>query len=109
MKKYLTIFLTVSLLGLPFFVLAAEKAPTVIQNVDDLVNILDKIGNLIFTILLVIAFIFLVVAGMNFITSSGDTVKTEKARTMLMYCLVGVAVALLAKGAIALVRNLIGG
>jgi succinate dehydrogenase hydrophobic anchor subunit len=108
MKKYLTLFLSVSLLVLPFFVLAQEEAPVIGSSVDELVDILNRIGNLIFTILLVIAFIFLVVAGMNFITSSGDPVKTDKARTMLMYCLVGVGVALLARGAVALVKNLLG-
>src|SRR4030042_6764198 len=108
MKKYLISFLSISLLVLPFFVFAQETAPTIGGSVEELVDILNRIGNLIFTILLVIAFIFLVVAGMNFITSSGDPAKTEKARTMLMYCLAGVAVALLARGAIALVQNLFG-
>ena len=107
MKKYLILFLSVSLLVLPFFILAAD-APEIGGSVEELEDILYRIGNLIFTILLVIAFIFLVIAGMNFITSSGDPTKTEKARTMLMYCLVGVAVALLARGAIALVQNLLG-
>ncbi len=108
MKKYLILFLSVSLLVLPFFVLAQETAPTIGGSVDELVDILNRIGDLIFTILLVIAFIFLVMAGLNFITASGDTTKVDKARNMLMYCLMGVAVALLARGAIALVRNLLG-
>jgi len=109
MKKYLISFLSVSLLVLPFFVLAIETVPENIQTIDDLVKILDTIGNIIFTILLVVAFILLVIAGMNFMTASGDTTKIDKARTQLMYCLVGVAIALLAKGAILIVRQLIEG
>jgi len=107
MKKHLILFLSVSLLILPIFVLA-EEAPLIGGSVEELVDILNRIGDLIFTILLVIAFIFLVIAGMNFITASGDTTKVDKARAMLMYCLMGVAVALLARGAIALVKNLLG-
>ena len=108
MKKYLTLFLSASLLLFPVFVMAKE-APEIGGSVDELVDILNRIGELIFTILLVIACIFLVVAGMNFITAGGDTTKVDKARNQLMFCLIGVAVALLARGAVALVRNLLGG
>jgi len=108
MKKYLISFIAASLLVLPFFVFAQQTAPVIGGSVEELVDILNTIGNLIFTILLVVAFILLVIAGLNFMTASGDTTKIDKARTQLMYCLVGVAVALLAKGAISLVGRLLG-
>jgi len=108
MKKYLILFLSVGLI-IPLSIFAIETVPDTINSIDDMVQILDNIGNIIFTILLVVAFILLVIAGMNFMTAGGDTTKIDKARTQLMYCLVGVAVALLAKGAIAIVRQLIGG
>jgi len=109
MKTYLISFIAVSLLVLPFFILAQgyETVPENIGSIEDLLRILDTIGNIIFSVLLVVAFILLVIAAMNFMTASGDTTKIDKARTQLMYCLVGVAIGLLAKGAIAIVRQLV--
>ena len=54
----------------------------------------------------VIAVIFLLWAGFLFITAGGDPDKVNTARQNVMYAMVGVAVAVLARGIVSLVQGL---
>lgn len=72
-----------------------------------MLDLLETIGDWIFVIVLIIAVIFLIFAGYVFITGAGAPEKITKARNMLVWGLVGVAVAILAKGLITLVEQLI--
>ncbi|HOK35141.1 MAG TPA: pilin [Candidatus Pacearchaeota archaeon] len=67
-----------------------------------------NITDWIFYIVLSIAVIFGIVAGFQFMTSSGDPGKTEKARNLLLYMAIGLAVAALAKVIPAIVRTMVG-
>jgi hypothetical protein len=74
---------------------------------EELIALIEDIGNWIFTALLVIAAIFLVIAGFRFIFAGGNEENVRKARQMLINALIGVAVALAAKGLVAVIRGLI--
>jgi len=102
MRKIISAIISVSLL-LPLIGLALETAPTV-----DVMTALDSIVNWLFTILLVVAVVFLVLAAFNFVTAGGSEEKVTTARSQVMYALIGVMVALLARGLIALVRRIVG-
>ena len=70
-------------------------------------NAIGKITNWFFVVVLCVAVIFLLVAGFQFITASGDPDKVNSARQNVMYAMVGVAVAVLAKGIVSLIQGLL--
>jgi hypothetical protein len=109
-KKYLATLTLMSFLALagtavimPGTCLAEEKLPK--KDVEDA---LESIGNWLYTILLVVAVIFILLAAFTFITAGGDSDKVNKARVQVMYALIGVAVAVLAKGLIDFVLKIFG-
>ncbi len=104
MKKVLAGLILTSLLVLPAIGLAQETAPTV-----DVMVALERITNWVFTILIVVAIIFLIWGAYNFVTAAGSEEKVKAGKDSTMWALVGVAVALLARGLVALVRLVIGG
>ena len=62
----------------------------------DLANVIVGIINGIVGILGVVAAIFIVVGGVNYMTSQGDTGKTKKAKDTILYAVIGLIIAVLA-------------
>ncbi len=69
-----------------------------VQTTDDqsLMKVVGSIINVVIGIVGVIAVVMMIVGGINFITSQGDTAKVTKARNTILYGVVGLVVALLA-------------
>ena len=59
------------------------------------VSVFVKIVQWIYTILFIVAVLFILISAYYFITSKGDTEKTGKAKQMLIYAVIGIVVALL--------------
>jgi len=72
----------------------------------DVFKTLNAIVNWAFAILLVMAALFIVVAAFYFVTAGGAPEKIEMARNLILYAIIGVVVALLAKGLIKLVSKM---
>lgn len=116
MKKVLLALVLTSLLVVPAISLAAYEGETpengapvdVITSGEELIQLIDNIGDWIFTILLSIAAIFLIVAGFMWVTAGGNPENVAKARQMLVNALIGLAIGLGAKGLIAVVTSLLG-
>ncbi|MCH8741411.1 hypothetical protein IH779_00735 [Patescibacteria group bacterium] len=112
MKKILFILTIVSLLILPVVSFAVvsptETIPEIITAPGDIIVIIDAIANWIFVILLAVAVIFILIAAFQFLTAGGAPERVSAARTNLLYAVVGVAVAVLAKGFIELVKTIAG-
>jgi len=70
-------------------------------------DILWKALNWFFNIVIILGVIFVIYAGFTYITSGGDPTKTKKALQILMYALIGIAIAILAKALIRLVAEFI--
>jgi len=71
--------------------------------------LIDKvltIGDYIFVILLVVAVIIFLLAAWGFLTSQGEPEKVKKSRDYLIYALVGIAVAFLAKALVRVVASI---
>jgi len=104
MKKIIT-GISIASLMLPVLALAqtATPAPDV-----DLLAALDTLTNWLFTLLLIVAVIFLIIAAYNFVTAQGDSDKVTKARNFVLYALIGVAVAVAAKALVAFVQMIMG-
>jgi len=106
MKKVLLILASASLLILPAIVLAndIEGAPTV-----DIMEVIARMTDWAFDILMAMAIFCIIVAAFYFVTAGGDSQKVTMARTWLTYTFIGVAVALAARGIVALIRAAITG
>jgi len=70
---------------------------------------LERITNWLFALLLVVAAIFIIIAGYLFVMAMGDPDKTKTARSFVMWALIGVLVGFVAKGLIMLVDTIVMG
>jgi Na+-driven multidrug efflux pump len=93
MKKILPT-LTLSALLLPTAIVIAQAIHTLPSDLEATVN---KIANVIFTILVIVVVILFVYAGIMFATAMGDEKKIEQAKEIIKYAIIGLIVALLAK------------
>lgn len=113
LKRSLIGLVLLSLLIMPVMALAQQLPSndsdivTTPNNVDVLGS-LNNILNLLFTILLIAAAIFIVIAGFYFVTAQGSAERIQQGRNMLTYALMGVAVAIIAKGLVFLMCSVLG-
>ena len=111
-KKAVSFVSTSAILATPFLVGAQPVLPDAgqsgIQTYGQLRNKFDVVGNWMFGILLLLAVIFIIVAAFKYLTSGGDAEKTKSARDFIIYAVIAIAVAILAKGIIALVGSFFG-
>jgi len=80
--------------------------PLKANNFEDLVNYLIKF---VFYIALAIAPLMIIIAGFFWITSAGDPARVKTAQTIILYTSIGLAVILLARGLIAIIKSVLGG
>ena len=74
-------------------------------GVDNIFDAIDKITNFLITIAVPIAVILIIWAGIIFLTSMGNPGKITKARTILLYVMIGFAVLLIGKGFFLLIES----
>ena len=65
---------------------------------------LGNIANWIFYILIAVSVVMIVVAGIEYVTAQGDPEKIKAAGQKVLYSLIGIIVAALAKGLVLLVQ-----
>ncbi len=82
--------------------------PTVALSQARVIQLLNVFVDWIFAILVVIAVIALLIGAYNFITAGANAAKLEAGKNWLLWALVGFGIALLAKGMLMLVCNLLG-
>jgi len=109
MKKVLLGITLASLTALPLLAAAQAAPPEAVPEDLDIMVILENIVDWLFTILLIVAAIFIIIAAFNFITASGDPDKIATARNFVLYALIGIAVAVAARGLVAFIRMIIEG
>jgi len=105
------IFNTLILLSLflPVLVLAADVIS--IDNplkADSFEEIINNIIDFIFTLSIAIVPLMIVWAGGLYVTSGGDEKKITTARNIITYALSGLAIVLLSKGFVAIIKQLLG-
>jgi len=106
MKKF-SITLISSLL--PLMAFAQPQVPSgTVTTYSGVVGIINTIGNWMFGLLLALAVIFLLYAAFLYLTAAGDSAKTDKAKDIIIYAIVAIVVAVLAKGIIMVAQSLVG-
>jgi hypothetical protein len=96
-------------LGITGFALAAPflVAHAAITNFNDLLAIINRVQAWLFWILMSLAVVFILVSAYLFLGSGGDPKKVEAAKNQLIYSIIAVAVALLAKAFIGIVTAIL--
>ena len=117
MKKVLVLTSIVSLFLLPVIALGVTDPfaqssdppplPERVTTYGGVIGLMSTIGNWMFGILLALAVIFLVYAAFLFLTSQGDPGKTASARNIIIYAVVAIVVAILAKGIVLVAQTLV--
>ncbi|MBI4128882.1 MAG: hypothetical protein HY460_02415 [Parcubacteria group bacterium] len=119
MKKLVVFLVTLSLLSLPVIgaaqfvgpIAPSEPCPDCprsnISTIEDILGVMNRIVNWFFALVLILAVIFLLWAAIRFFTAGGDEEAIASARWAVAWALVGIAIALLAKGLILLIANLV--
>lgn len=111
MKKNILPLLAVSLLVVAMPALAAPENPPIGEVpvvTDSIWELLTRALNWFFNAAIIVAALFLVMAGWQYITAAGDETKAKKGLSTLTYALIGVGIALLAKGLIYIVGSFLG-
>ncbi len=62
----------------------------------DLIDMIANIANMLFWILLAVSIVFIVYAGVLFVTAAGNAEQVEKARGIILYAIIGIVVAIIA-------------
>lgn len=106
MKKYFSILLLTALLA-PTVVCLAETVEGPPEVDVSIVDIIKNIVNWVFTIFLGISALFIIMAAFQFLTAGGDSSKVSAARDKLLYAAIGIAVAVLSRAIVPIVRNIL--
>lgn len=81
------------------------EPPIKAKTFEELIN---NIINFVFWIGVAVAPVMILIAGIMLMTAGGDTVKLGKAKTLILYTVIGFAIILFAKGLIAVLQSILG-
>ncbi len=102
----------IALIFLPFLAVAmiplatyAQPEPSPITSVTEVEGVLNNIVRWAQIIFFILAALFIIFAAFEYLTAGGDDEKVKKAKNMLIYAIVAIAVALVAGGVRTLVRT----
>ncbi len=104
MKKYLSILLLTFLVAPVCFAYTPEGPSA--EDID-ILQIITNIVNWVFAIFLAISALFIIMAAFQFLTAGGDSTKVSSARDKLLYAAIGIAVAMLSRAVVPIVKNIL--
>ena len=89
---------------------ATQRAKTGVDSVNpgaetDLNGMISTILNVVFGVVGIVAVIMIIIGGVNYTTSQGDSQKIQKAKNTIMYGIIGLVVVLLAFAIVNFVLN----
>ena len=76
-------------------------------SIEGILSIGKTIANILIAVVAIVAVIFIVIGGLQYVVSGGDEERVKKARDQLIYGIVGLVVALLAFGVVSLANSII--
>src|SRR5690348_8283775 len=82
--------------------------PVSISNVSGFANLLCTIAGWLFVFLIILSVIFIILAAFNYLTASGDPEKVKTASHQLIYAVVAIVVAVLARAIPLIVATFVG-
>lgn len=106
MKKVISFLPLLAILILPAMALAATGGGPP-EDVD-IMEVIENITNWVFVVIMAIAVLVILLAAFRFLFAGGNPESVKGAQQMLLWAAVGILVALVARGIIALIRNVVG-
>jgi len=99
----------VATIAMPVIALAAPQQPgSQITNLSQVESLLGAILGWLTTFLYIAAAIMIIIAAFKYLTAQGDEEAVGKAKNMLIYAVIAIALGLLAGGVSSLVQNILG-
>ena len=83
----------------------SEYGKSPIKSSDAVIGVLFNIAKFLYTACLIVAIIFIIIAGFNFLTAQADPEKIKTARHQIYYALIAIAVVLLSSGAAKIIET----
>ncbi|MGB9743269.1 MAG: pilin [Minisyncoccales bacterium] len=71
-------------------------------------DLINAIINFLFNIALIVAPLFIIIAGFYFVTAAGDPQKIETAKKIILYTFIGLLIIIASKGLIAFIQSILG-
>ncbi len=106
---------TYGLTALPLLTLAqytppagGETPPQIVSSYSDIITIINTAANWILGILLAAAVVLILIAAFNYVTAAGNDEKVKKAKSMITFAIIAVALGIFAKGIVALIITFSG-
>ena len=109
MKRIILVLLLIGFLAVP--AIGAEQLPEAPAGqlpeapVEHPLEMLDRIINVLFAVLVIVAVIFIILGAFTLLTAQGDEDKINKGRTQILYALIAVVVAIAARGLVDWIRG----
>ncbi len=110
-KKIVFSLVAFGLLTMPLLTMAQgaaagpEAVPTVIQTIQDVNGLINRLISWMQFLLFALAAVFIVIAAFTYLLAGGDAEKTGKAKNQLIYSIIAIAIALLATGIVLVVKS----
>lgn len=110
MNKFLPILIFVGFLSVAFPgpTPASPQAPIVGTTFAELLILIDRLANWIFSILVIVAVVMLVWGAFGFVISEGEPDRLKKAKDRITYAIIGLVLAIFTKSIIAVIKSIIG-
>jgi len=96
MKKFLAVLILAGLL-LPAAMAVAKTEAEYQLPTEDFSALVDRVANVIFSVLVIISILFLLYGGVLILTAAGNDEQVTKGRSVLLYAVIGLVIALFAK------------
>ncbi len=85
-----------------------QHVPAKAVGVGTVVGWLNTLGDWIFTAIMALAAIILLIGAFGLLTSGGDATKISSAKNLIIWGIIGVIIAILAKGLLTLACSFVG-
>lgn len=107
-SKLLIIGAVLFMAAAPLVLAQVTTPPTFLTGgISDVIRILERFLSWMFTIFLIIAAIFIILAAFNYLTAGGDDEKIKTAKKQFIYAIVAIVIALIATGVRFVVEQLL--
>lgn len=97
-----------AILALPASALAQGLVPNEIVGIDNIISVVRNAIRFVLLVAFILAFVFLIIGGIRWITAGGDEKAVGSARGMITAALIGLVVVLVSYALIVLVETFFG-
>ncbi len=102
------IALIISSVLMPAVVLAQTNPPKPITNFQGILDAVNRISSWVFSILIALAVVFLLYAAYLYLDARGDEAKVGEAKSVIIYSIWAIGIALIAAGIPSLIGSFFG-